>query len=126
MNKEVDFQAVQQVFPPPSVHPGYFGGGSVFQSMAGHTPGNQFYTPGTVFGGAQTLLAGHTPRNQFYTPGAVFGGAQVMMPNPMYGSIGMQLDFQSTQGQFGMPQANFGMTGISNQQPYMASSASKY
>ncbi|MCO5606789.1 hypothetical protein L7F22_060979 [Adiantum nelumboides] len=38
-------QAMQQVFPPPSVHHGYFGGGSVFQSMAGHAPGNQFYTP---------------------------------------------------------------------------------
>ncbi|MCO5581210.1 hypothetical protein L7F22_035088 [Adiantum nelumboides] len=74
--------AMQQVFPPPSVHPGYFGGGSVFQSMAGHALGNQFYMPGTVFGGAQT-----------------------MMPNPMYGSIGMQPGFQSTQGQFGMPQA---------------------
>ncbi|MCO5547753.1 hypothetical protein L7F22_001204 [Adiantum nelumboides] len=49
-------QAMQQVFPPPSVHPGYFGGGSVFQSMAGHAPGNQFYTPGTVFGGAQTMM----------------------------------------------------------------------
>ncbi|MCO5578898.1 hypothetical protein L7F22_032747 [Adiantum nelumboides] len=85
---------MQQVFPPPSVHPGYFGGGSVFQSMAGHAPGNQFYTPGTVFGGAQR-----------------------MMPNPMYGSIGMQQGFQSTQGQFGMPQANFGMAGITNQQP---------
>ncbi|MCO5583910.1 hypothetical protein L7F22_037827 [Adiantum nelumboides] len=42
-----DLQAMQQVFPQPSVHPGYFGGGSVFQSMAGHAPGNQFYTPGT-------------------------------------------------------------------------------
>ncbi|MCO5570050.1 hypothetical protein L7F22_023764 [Adiantum nelumboides] len=61
-----DLQAMQQVFPAPSVHPGYFGGGSVFQSMAGHAPGNQFYTPGIVFGGAQT-----------------------MMPNPMYGGIGM-------------------------------------
>ncbi|MCO5608356.1 hypothetical protein L7F22_062565 [Adiantum nelumboides] len=30
-----DLQAMQQVFPPPSLHPGYFGGGSVFQSMAG-------------------------------------------------------------------------------------------
>ncbi|MCO5611934.1 hypothetical protein L7F22_066193 [Adiantum nelumboides] len=93
-----NLQAMQQVFPPPSVHPGYFGGGSVFQSMAGHAPGNQFYTPGSVFGGAQT-----------------------MMPNPMYGGIGMQLGFQSTQGQFGMPQVNFGMAGIANQQPYMAS-----
>ncbi|MCO5549206.1 hypothetical protein L7F22_002672 [Adiantum nelumboides] len=37
-----NLQAMQQVFPPPSVHPGYFGGGSVFQSMAGHAPGNQF------------------------------------------------------------------------------------
>ncbi|MCO5557296.1 hypothetical protein L7F22_010857 [Adiantum nelumboides] len=53
---------MQQVFPPPSVHPGYFGGGSVFQSMAGHAP-----------------------RNQFYTPRLVFGGAQAMIPNPMYG-----------------------------------------
>ncbi|MCO5592430.1 hypothetical protein L7F22_046432 [Adiantum nelumboides] len=35
-----NLQAMQQVFPPPSVHPGYFGGGSVFQSMAGHAPGN--------------------------------------------------------------------------------------
>ncbi|MCO5586586.1 hypothetical protein L7F22_040527 [Adiantum nelumboides] len=48
-----NLQAMQQVFPPPSVHPGYFGGGSVFQSMAGHAPGNQFYTPGAVFGGFQ-------------------------------------------------------------------------
>ncbi|MCO5595797.1 hypothetical protein L7F22_049845 [Adiantum nelumboides] len=40
-----DLQAMQQVFPPPSIHPGYFGGGSVFQSMAGHAPGNQFHTP---------------------------------------------------------------------------------
>ncbi|MCO5561643.1 hypothetical protein L7F22_015264 [Adiantum nelumboides] len=93
-----DLQAMQQVFPPPSVHPGYLGGGSVFQSMAGHAPGNQFYTPGTVFGGAQT-----------------------MMPNPMYGGIGMLPGFQSTHGQFGMPQASFGMAGITNQQPYMTS-----
>ncbi|MCO5596259.1 hypothetical protein L7F22_050319 [Adiantum nelumboides] len=70
----------------------------MFQSMAGHAPGNQFYTPGTVFGGAQT-----------------------MMPNTMYGGIGMQPGFQSTQGQFGMPQTNFSMAGITNQQPYMAS-----
>ena len=35
------FQALQQVFPPTFVHPGYFGGGSVFQSMAGYAPGNQ-------------------------------------------------------------------------------------
>ncbi|MCO5557024.1 hypothetical protein L7F22_010579 [Adiantum nelumboides] len=40
-----NLQAMQQVFPPPSVHPGYFGGGSLFQSMAGHAPGNQFCTP---------------------------------------------------------------------------------
>ncbi|MCO5588027.1 hypothetical protein L7F22_041981 [Adiantum nelumboides] len=93
-----DLQAMQQVFPPPSIHPGYFGGGSVFQSMAGHAPGNQFYTSGTVFGGAQTT-----------------------MPNPMYGGIGLQPGFQSTQGQFGMPQASFGMAGIANQQPYMTS-----
>ncbi|MCO5596855.1 hypothetical protein L7F22_050925 [Adiantum nelumboides] len=90
----------EQVYPPPFVHPGYFGGGSVFQTMAVHAPGNQYYTPETVF-----------------------GGAQGMMPNPMYGSIGMQPGFQSTQGQFGMPQANFGMAGIFNQQPYMASSS---
>ncbi|MCO5561765.1 hypothetical protein L7F22_015389 [Adiantum nelumboides] len=56
-----NLQAMQQVFPPPSVHPGYFRGESVFQSMAGHAP-----------------------RNQFYTLGTVFGGAQMMMPNPMY------------------------------------------
>ncbi|MCO5554878.1 hypothetical protein L7F22_008415 [Adiantum nelumboides] len=93
-----NLQAMQQVFPPPSVHPGYFGGGLVFQSMPGHAPGNQFHTPGIVFAGAQT-----------------------MMPNPMYGRIGMQPGFQSTQGQFGMSQANFGMTGIANQQPNMAS-----
>ncbi|MCO5577639.1 hypothetical protein L7F22_031470 [Adiantum nelumboides] len=55
------------------------------------------------------------------TIGTVFGGAQTMMPNPTYGSIGMQPGFQSTQGQFGMPQANFGMAGFTNQQPYMAS-----
>ncbi|MCO5602673.1 hypothetical protein L7F22_056809 [Adiantum nelumboides] len=77
--------AMQQVFPPPSIHPGYFGGGLVFQSMAGCAPGNQFYTPGTVFGGAQTMI-----------------------PNPMYCSIGMQPGFQSTQGQFGMPQGRKG------------------
>ncbi|MCO5558554.1 hypothetical protein L7F22_012139 [Adiantum nelumboides] len=91
-----NLQAMQQVFPPPSVHPGYFGGGSVFHSMAGHAPGNQFYTPGTVFGGAQT-----------------------MMPNPMYGGTGMQPGFQSTQGQFGMT-GKF-MAVITNQQPNMAS-----
>ncbi|MCO5597874.1 hypothetical protein L7F22_051959 [Adiantum nelumboides] len=51
-----NLQAMQQVFPPPSGHPGYFGGGSVFQSMAGHAPGNQFYMPGTVFGGAVPVL----------------------------------------------------------------------
>ncbi|MCO5597943.1 hypothetical protein L7F22_052030 [Adiantum nelumboides] len=93
-----NLQAMQQVFPPPSVHPGYFGGRSVFLSMAGHAPGNKFYTPGSVFEGAQT-----------------------MMPNPMYGGIGMQPGFQSTQSQFGMPQANFGMAGITNQQPNMTS-----
>ncbi|MCO5591001.1 hypothetical protein L7F22_044977 [Adiantum nelumboides] len=93
-----NLQAMEQVFPPPSVHPRYFGGGSVFQSMADHAPGNQFYTLGTVSMGAQT-----------------------MMPNPLYGSIGMQPGFQSTQSQFGMPQANFGMAGISNKQPYVAS-----
>ncbi|MCO5610832.1 hypothetical protein L7F22_065074 [Adiantum nelumboides] len=93
-----DLQATQQVFPPPSVHPGYFGGGSVFQSMAGHALGNQFYTPGTVF-----------------------GGAQMMMPNPMYGGIGLQPGFQSIHGQFGMPHASFGMAGTANQQPYMTS-----
>ncbi|MCO5588978.1 hypothetical protein L7F22_042942 [Adiantum nelumboides] len=75
---------LEQVFPPPSIHPRYFGGGSVFQNMAGHAPGNQFYRPATVF-----------------------GGAQGMMPNPMYGNIGMQPRFQSTYCQFGMPQANF-------------------
>ncbi|MCO5593463.1 hypothetical protein L7F22_047477 [Adiantum nelumboides] len=96
--QERNLQAMQQVFPPPSVHPGYFGGGSIFQSTAGHAPGNQFYAPGTVFGAAQT-----------------------MMPNPMYGSTGMQPGFQSTQGQFGMPQVNFGMAGITNQQPFVAS-----
>ncbi|MCO5568093.1 hypothetical protein L7F22_021789 [Adiantum nelumboides] len=69
-----NFQAMQQVFPPPSIH-----------------------------------------------PGTVFGGARTMMPNPMYGSIGIQPGFQSTQGQLGMPQANFGMAGISNQQPFIAS-----
>ncbi|MCO5571230.1 hypothetical protein L7F22_024966 [Adiantum nelumboides] len=42
-----------------------------------------------------------------------------MMPNPMYGGIGLQPRFQSTHGQFGMPQASFGMAGIVNQQPYM-------
>ena len=68
-------QAMQQVFPPPSVHPGYFGGGSVFQSMAGHAP-----------------------RNQFYSPGTVFGGAQMMMPNPMYGSSGIQPSSQMHSG----------------------------
>ncbi|MCO5583795.1 hypothetical protein L7F22_037709 [Adiantum nelumboides] len=36
-----DLQAMQQVFPPPSIHPGYFGGGSVFQSMAGDELLNQ-------------------------------------------------------------------------------------
>ncbi|MCO5572890.1 hypothetical protein L7F22_026651 [Adiantum nelumboides] len=66
-------------------------------------------------------MAGHAPGNQFCTPRTVFGGAQTMMPNPMYGGIGMQPGFQSTQGQFGMPQANFGMAGITNQQPNMAS-----
>ncbi|MCO5590809.1 hypothetical protein L7F22_044784 [Adiantum nelumboides] len=79
-----NLQAMQQVFPPPSVHPGYFGGGSVFRIMAGRALANQFYTPRTVF-----------------------GGAQMMMPNPMYGSVGMQPGFLSTQGQFGMPQTNF-------------------
>ncbi|MCO5562380.1 hypothetical protein L7F22_016007 [Adiantum nelumboides] len=58
---------------------------------------------------------------QFYTPGTVFGGAQTMMPNPMYGGIGLQPGFQSTHGQFGMPHASFGMAGIVNQQPYMTS-----
>ncbi|MCO5567848.1 hypothetical protein L7F22_021544 [Adiantum nelumboides] len=67
--------AMQQIFPPPSVHPGYCGGGSVFQSMAGHAPGIQFYTLG-----------------------AVFGGAQAMMPNLMYGSINMQPGFQKYSG----------------------------
>ena len=86
------FLAPQQVFPPPTLHPGYFGGGSVFQSMAGYTPGNPVYTPGTVFGGAQTF-----------------------MPNPMYGNIGMQPGFQGMQGSFGMPQSTFGTAGFSNQ-----------
>ncbi|MCO5562471.1 hypothetical protein L7F22_016098 [Adiantum nelumboides] len=67
-------------------------------------------------------MAGHAPGNQFYTPGSIFGGAQTMMCNPMYGSFGMQLGCQSTQGQFGMLQANFGMPGITNQQPFVASS----
>ncbi|MCO5575866.1 hypothetical protein L7F22_029671 [Adiantum nelumboides] len=67
------------------------------------------------------IMAGHAPRNQFHAPGSVFGGAQTMMPNPMYGGIGMQPGFQSTQGHFGMPQVNFGMAGITNQQPNMAS-----
>ncbi|MCO5596399.1 hypothetical protein L7F22_050460 [Adiantum nelumboides] len=44
---------------------------------------------------------------------------QTMMPNPMYGGIGLQPGFQSTHGQFGMPQASFGMAKIANQQPYM-------
>ncbi|MCO5548368.1 hypothetical protein L7F22_001825 [Adiantum nelumboides] len=69
-----DLQAMQQVFPPPSIH-----------------PGNSIW------------------------------GAQTMMPNPMYGGIGLQPGFQSTHGQFGMPQASFGMAGIANQQPYMTS-----
>ncbi|MCO5612320.1 hypothetical protein L7F22_066585 [Adiantum nelumboides] len=34
-----DLQAMQQVFPPPSIHPGYFGGGLVFHSI-GHAPGS--------------------------------------------------------------------------------------
>ena len=71
---------MQQVFPPTSVHPGYFGGGSVFQSMADYAPGTQIYIPGTVFGGAQSW-----------------------MPNPMYGNIGMQPGFQGVQGSFAVP-----------------------
>ncbi|MCO5562363.1 hypothetical protein L7F22_015989 [Adiantum nelumboides] len=53
-----NLQAMQQVFPPPSVHPGYFGDGSMFQNMAGHAPGNQFYTPGTVSGVLCTVTLG--------------------------------------------------------------------
>ncbi|MCO5577073.1 hypothetical protein L7F22_030895 [Adiantum nelumboides] len=51
-----NLEAMQEVFPPPSVHPGYFGGGSVSQSMAGPALGNQSYMPRTVFKGAQTML----------------------------------------------------------------------
>ncbi|MCO5577777.1 hypothetical protein L7F22_031611 [Adiantum nelumboides] len=127
-----NLQAMQQVLPPPSVHLGYFGGGSMFQSMAGHTLGNHYF-----------LLDGVLPRHMIMQVAVfqrilqqrksykqvcgghqfliVLGGAQTMMPNPMYGGIGMQPRFQSTQGQFGMPQANFGMAGITNQQPFVAS-----
>ncbi|MCO5596451.1 hypothetical protein L7F22_050514 [Adiantum nelumboides] len=94
------FQAMHQVFPPPTAHPGYFGGGSVFQSMAGYAPGNQLFMPGTMFGGM---------------PG--------MMPNPMYGTIGCQPGFQGTQGYFGVPQDTFGIAGFSGQPANMAPGA---
>ena len=87
------FQAMQQVFPPTYVHLGYFRGGSIFQSMVGYAP-----------------------RNQIYTPGTVFGGAQSWMPNPMYGNIGMQSGFQGVQGSFGMPQGTLGTAGYQKQQ----------
>ena len=87
------FQALPQVFPPPTLHPGYFGGGSVFLSMAGYAPGSSVLQPGTVFGDAQTSI-----------------------PNPMYGNIGMQPGFQGIHGSFGMPQGTFAMAGFPNQQ----------
>ncbi|MCO5554927.1 hypothetical protein L7F22_008466 [Adiantum nelumboides] len=90
-----NLQAMQQVFPPPSVHPGYFGGGSVFRSMASHAPGNHFYTPGTVFGSAQT-----------------------MMPNPMYGSIGMQPGFQSQNNSSQGTQMNLNSVPMFQSLPY--------
>ena len=73
--------------------PRYFGGGSVFQSMVGYAPGNPVYSPGTVFGGAQSF-----------------------MRNPMYGNIGMQPGFQKVQGSYGMPQGTFSAAGYQNQQ----------
>ena len=95
------FQAPPQVFPPPTLHPGYFGGGSVFQSMAGHAPGIGGFQEGTVFGGSQSF----------------------MMPNPMYGNIGMQPGFQGVQGSFGMSQGTFGMAGFPNQPPPLVQSS---
>ncbi|MCO5584241.1 hypothetical protein L7F22_038165 [Adiantum nelumboides] len=83
-------EAQFQVFPPSTVHFGYFGGGSVFQSMAGYALESQLYMPGTVFGGMHD-----------------------MVPNPMYADIGLQPGFQGTQGQFGMSQGNLGMASFS-------------
>ncbi|MCO5614399.1 hypothetical protein L7F22_068680 [Adiantum nelumboides] len=75
-------------------------------------------------------MACHAPGNQFYIPGAVFRGAQTMMPNPMYGGIGLQPGFQSAHGQFGMPHASFGMAidlvpcrSPPNRPPYRVSAA---
>ncbi len=82
------FQVPQPTFPLPSAHPGYFGGGSVFESMAGYAPGAQSYMPGTVFQGMQNV-----------------------MPNPMYANMGLQPGFQGLQSGFGLPQHTFGMAG---------------
>ncbi|MCO5596944.1 hypothetical protein L7F22_051015 [Adiantum nelumboides] len=88
--QEIMFQDMHQVFPPSTAHFGYFGGGSVFQSMAGYALENQLYMPGTVFGGVHDIV-----------------------PNPMYADIGLQPGFQGTQGQFGVSQGNLGMAGFS-------------
>ncbi|MCO5564740.1 hypothetical protein L7F22_018408 [Adiantum nelumboides] len=80
------FQDMHQVLPPSTAHSGHFGGGSVFQSIAGYALENQQYMSGTMFGGMQN-----------------------MVPNPMYANIGMQLRFWGTQGQFGVSQGNVGV-----------------
>ncbi|MCO5594607.1 hypothetical protein L7F22_048640 [Adiantum nelumboides] len=71
---------MQQVFPPPSVYPGYFGSGSVFQSMAGHAPGNQFYTPGTMFGGAQMMMPNPPERPEDHAVDLVSGSSPPNRP----------------------------------------------
>ncbi|MCO5559172.1 hypothetical protein L7F22_012766 [Adiantum nelumboides] len=92
VEQESTLQVGPQVLPPPSFHPGYFGGGSVFQSMTGYTPPVQGYMPGTVFQGMQNV-----------------------MPNPMYANMGLQPGFQSFQSGYGIPQHTFGMAGHETQ-----------
>ena len=71
---------------------GYFGGGSVFQSMAGVLLFPQEYRPGNVFGAMQQ---GHA--------------------NPLYANIGLQPGYSMYSGMFGA------LTGLFNAAEFLDS-----
>ena len=84
---------MRQTIHAPQMPIGYFGGGSVFQSMAGVPLFPQEYRPGNVFGAMQQ--------------------GQV---NPLYANIGLQPGFQTYSGMFGAPTGLFNAAEFSGQQ----------
>ena len=85
--------AARPTILPSSSHPGYFGGGSVFQAMAGPPPFFQANVTGNAF------RAMHT--------GNV---------NPMYGNMGIPPGLQGVFGSTGAPAGHYAMADFS--QPY--------